>query len=415
MKNLILLLAAVALATSVWAQDTPKKPSFAGFVSNGFWDNWEITLGGGAGTALSNGTNQGSFGDRINFEANFGLTKWFHPVTGMRLQLQGGRFANFDDVLGKAKWPYLFVHADFMLNFSNWAGGYREDRAYYAVPFAGFGYMASNFTDKSHENNGSGTHQSFAFTLGWLNKFRISPSFDFNIELKGLLTKSGICPAEMNGSYLAGLSATAGITYRFNHRGWDRGDPAYTADDIPANHKAVTAGYTVADIQAFQDAVAASMAAAAAMEVENAQLAQQLAASQAELAATADAAAAAATAAEAATVVAAEEQVAADTSIILFDYSMSVLTPQEKTRLELIAEQIKSGSKDAVYQIVGHADQQTGTAAGNKRVAEHRAKRVYDFLVSKGVNPKQLNYEGKGNSPDPFKKVQAANRAAIIQ
>ena len=140
MKKLILLLAAVALATSVWAQDTPKKPSFAGFVSNGFWDNWEITLGGGAGTALSNGTNQGSFGDRINFEANFGLTKWFHPVTGMRLQLQGGRFANFDDVLGKAKWPYLFVHADFMLNFSNWAGGYREDRAYYAVPFAGFGY-----------------------------------------------------------------------------------------------------------------------------------------------------------------------------------------------------------------------------------------------------------------------------------
>ena len=399
MKKLILLLAAVALATSVWAQDTPKKPSFAGFVSNGFWDNWEITLGGGAGTALSNGTNQGSFGDRINFEANFGLTKWFHPVTGMRLQLQGGRFANFDDVLGKAKWPYLFVHADFMLNFSNWAGGYREDRAYYAVPFAGFGYMASNFTDKSHENNGSGTHQSFAFTLGWLNKFRISPSFDFNIELKGLIAPSRVSPVAMDGSYLFGFSATAGFTYRFNKRGWQRG----------------VAGYTVADIQAFQDAVAASMAAAAAMEVENAQLAQQLAASQAELAATADAAAAAATAVAAATVVAAEEQVAADTSIILFDYSMSWLTPQEKTRLELVAEKIKNGPQDMVYQIVGHADQQTGTKAGNKRVAEHRAKRVFDFLVSKGVNPKQLNYEGKGNSPDPFKKVQAANRAAIIQ
>ena len=251
MKKLILLLAAVALATSVWAQDTPKKPSFAGFVSNGFWDNWEITLGGGAGTALSNGTNQGSFGDRINFEANFGLTKWFHPVTGMRLQLQGGQFANFDDVLGKAKWPYLFVHADFMLNFSNWAGGYREDRAYYAVPFAGFGYMASNFTDKSHENNGSGTHQSFAFTLGWLNKFRISPSFDFNIELKGLIAPSRVSPVAMDGSYLFGFSATAGFTYRFNKRGWQRG----------------VAGYTVADIQAFQDAVAASMAAAASMEM----------------------------------------------------------------------------------------------------------------------------------------------------
>ena len=67
----------------------------------------------------------------------------------------------------------------------------------------------------------------------------------------------------MDGSYLFGFSATAGFTYRFNKRGWQRG----------------VAGYTVADIQAFQDAVAASMAAAAAMEVENAQLAQQLASS----------------------------------------------------------------------------------------------------------------------------------------
>lgn len=399
MKKLILFLAVVALATSAGAQDTPKKPSFAGFVSNGFWDNWEISAGAGAGTALTNGNNPGNFGDRINFEANFSIVKWFHPVTGMRIQLQGGRFANYDDAQGKMTWPYLFVHTDFMLNFSNWAGGYREDRAYYAVPFFGFGYMASNFTDASHTDNLTGTHQSFAFTLGWLNKFRLSRSFDFNIELKALMAPSRICPAQTDGAYLFGLSATAGFTYRFNKRGWQRG----------------VAGYTAADIAAFQDAVAASMAVAEAAQIENAQLAAQLAAAQAEAAAAADAAAVATTAAAAATVVAAEEGLAADTSIILFDYSMSWLTPQEKTRLELIAEQIKSGSKDTVYQIVGHADQQTGTKAGNKRVAEHRAKRVYDFLVSKGVNPKQLNYEGKGNSPDPFKKVQAANRAAIIR
>ena len=328
MKKLILILAVVAFATTAWAQETPKKPSFAGFVSNGFWDNWEMSLGGGVGTALTNGSNSGSFGKRLGFEANFSLVKWVHPVVGMRLQLQGGQFANYDADLGKLKWPYLFVHSDFMLNFSNWAGGYRDDRAYYLVPFVGFGYLATNFTDKSQEDNMTGTHQAFAFSYGLLNKFRLSRSFDFNIELKGMLAPSRVCPAKTDGSYLFGFSAAAAAV---------------------------------------------------------------------------------------ATVVAADEAALADTSIILFDYSMSVLTPQEKTRLELIAEQIKSGSKDAVYQIVGHADQQTGTAAGNKRVAEHRAKRVYDFLVSKGVNPKQLNYEGKGNSPDPFKKVQAANRAAIIQ
>mgnify|MGYP000808319969 CR=1 FL=1 len=76
-----------------------------------------------------------------------------------------------------------------------------------------------------------------------------------------------------------------------------------------------------------------------------------------------------------------------------------------KTR-RMIAEQIKSGSKDAVYQIVGHADQQTGTAAGNKRVAENRAKSVYDFLVKCGVNPKQLTYEGKGNAANVYENNQ---------
>ena len=103
------------------------------------------------------------------------------------------------------------------------------------------------------------------------------------------------------------------------------------------------------------------------------------------------------------------------TSIIFYDYSMSKLTPKEKTRLELMADLIKSGPKDRVYKIEGHADQQTGTAAGNKRVAENRAKSVYDFLVKCGVNPKQLTYEGKGNEPDIYKNNQKANRAVIVK
>lgn len=399
MKRFFLTFALAVFALAASAGETPKRPSCAGFVTNGFWDNWEISVGGGVGTAISNGNNAGKFGDRIGFEANFSVTKWVHPVVGMRLQLQGGRFINYDPTAGKMKWPYIFVHTDFMLNFSNWAGGYRDDRAYYAVPFVGFGYMASNFTDKFQKDYNVSTAQNFAFTYGILNKFRISRSVDFNIELKGLLVSSRANAAKMNGRYLFGFSTTAGFTFRFNKRGWQRG----------------VAGYTAEDIQAFQDAVALSAAAVEAAELENAQLAQQLAAAQAEAAAAQNAAAEAATAAVVATAVAGEEAVLADTSIILFGYSMSVLTPQEKTRLDLIAEQIKSGSKDAVYQIVGHADQQTGTAAGNRRVAENRAKRVYDYLISKGVDSKQLNYEGKGNSPDPFKKVQAANRAAIIK
>ena len=293
----------------------------------------------------------------------------------------------------------MFGHVDFMVNASNWIGGYRADRAWYAVPFAGFGYMASNFTDRSQRENASGSRQDFAFTAGLLSKFRLSPAFDFNIELKGLLTKSGICPAEMNGSYLAGLSATAGITYRFNQRGWERGVPGYTADDI----------------RAFQNAVAAGNSALEAARSENADLANRLKAAEAE--ADAAKAAAAAAAAKAAAEAAAAQKVntLSPTSIIFYDYSMSKLTPKEKTRLELMADLIKSGPKDRVYKIEGHADQQTGTAAGNKRVAENRAKSVYDFLVKCGVNPKQLTYEGKGNAANVYENNQKANRAVIIK
>ena len=396
MKKIFLTFAVAIFAVSAWAEGTPKKPSFAGFVSNGFWDNWEISAGLGAGTAFSNGSNLGARSERFGFEGNLSLTKWLHPVVGVRGQLQGGWFNNFDADLGKMSWPYMFVHTDVMVNLSNWIGGYREDRAWYGVPFAGFGYMASNFTDGSQRDNHSGTNQEFAFTAGLLNKFRLSPSFDFNLELKGLLAKSDICPAGMNGTYLFGFTATAGITYRFNQRGWERGVPGYTAEDI----------------RAFQDAVASGNAALKAAKDENARLNEQLTAAQAA----AKAAEKAAAQAEAkAAAEARKVNTSAPTSIIFYDYSMSKLTAKDKTRLELTADLIKNGPKDRVYTIQGHADQQTGTAAGNKRVAENRAKNVYDFLVKCGVNPDQLTYEGLGNEPDVYKNNQEANRSVIIK
>ena len=88
----------------------------------------------------------------------------------------------------------MFVHADLMINASNWIGGYREDRAYYAVPFAASVTWPSNFTNSSQVDNHSGTRQEFAMTAGLLNKFRISRAFDFNLELKGLLTVRPAAP-----------------------------------------------------------------------------------------------------------------------------------------------------------------------------------------------------------------------------
>lgn len=396
MKKILLAFVCVALAANVaWAEGTPKKPSVKGFVSNGFWDNWELSVGAGVGTALTTAPDMGDLGDRLGFEGNFSITKWVHPIAGVRLQLQGGWFNNVVPDMGKQEWPYMFVHADFMLNFSNWVGGYRDDRAYYAVPFVGFGYMATNFTDEAQRRIGTDTNHEFAAAFGLLNKFRLSPSFDFNIELKGLLSHPNVSSIGMPGRFLFGFAATAGFTYRFNQRDWQRGVAGYTADDI----------------RAFQAAVAAGEDALACAQNENDRLNKELCdAKNAAAKAKADADAANARAAAAAK--AAKEVDPA--TIILYDYSMSKLTAKDKTRLELTAEMIKKGPKDRVYTIQGHADQQTGSKAGNKIVAEKRAKNVYDFLIKCGVDAKQLTYEGLGDSANPY-SIQKANRAAIIK
>ncbi|MDE5621510.1 MAG: OmpA family protein [Alistipes sp.] len=393
MKRTLLAIVLALFTLTAGAQETPKKPSCAGFVSNGFWDNWEVSAGLGAGTFFSTGSNVGSFGDRIGFEGNVSATKWVHPVLGLRLQLQGGYFNNFDAQMqsGKAEWPYLFVHTDVMANLSNWIGGYREDRAYYAVLFGGFGYMTGNFTDGAQRQTGRGTTQELAFTYGLLNKFRLSPSVDFNIELKGMVVKSEIAPVAMSGNYGLGFSATAGVSYRFNQRGWQRGVPGYTADDI----------------RAFQQAVADGKSALDAANAENARMAAALEAARKE----AEAAKKAAAAAKAVPV----KTVETPATTILYDYGTSKLTAKEKTRLDLMADLIKNGPKNKVYTIEGHADYQTGTAAGNQRVSENRAKNVYDYLVSKGVDPKQLTYEGKGDQHNPYQNNQKANRAAVIR
>ena len=205
MKKLFLLCVSALFAAGSYAQTSEevvvmevqdvqavsKYPSVRGFVSNGFWDNWELSFGGGLSMMSTSNLvfkdMPGSFGDRLGFEVNVAATKWFHPVFGARLQLAGGRFRNISQLGGNTqRTPYMFVHTDLMINFSNWAGGYRADRAYYAVPFVGFGYMAMDFTDRVHDL-GYGTNQELAFTAGLLNKFRIAKGWDLDIELKGML------------------------------------------------------------------------------------------------------------------------------------------------------------------------------------------------------------------------------------
>lgn len=393
MKKLLLSLIFVSVAATTFAQEeqpVAKRPSVKGFVSNKFWDNWEVSAGAGIGTSMNNKKDYGMLRRRLGFEVNASATKWLHPVFGTRLQVQGGNLVTYSTDEVRDKWPYIFAHVDFMINFSNWVGGYREDRAYYGVPFFGFGYMAGNITDESRVEGFSEFENYFAFSYGWLSKFRLAKAWDFNIELKGLMVPSQIHSGvgnvtKVEGNYTFGFSATAGFTYRFNKRDFQRCAQGYSADDIRAFQDAVAAGNA---------ALAAANAALLAANADNDRLGKELN--------------------DAKNTKAAPAKVVVPSTVILYDINDATLSEKEMTRLQMLAHEIKKGPSSQKYSIWGYADQGTGNDTINKALGEQRAKAVYDYLLGQGVNADQLSCEGHGTDDD-FTPIAKGNRAVIIK
>ena len=402
MKKLILCLVVAAFAFTATAQET-EKARWKGHSTNKFWDNWEISAG--AGVNISTHDIFGGAG-KTGLSWNAGLTKWIVPIVGVRAQVEGDKLSNYpnrDQVGNRAEWPSLFAHADVMLNLSNWIGGYREDRAYYAVPFVGFGYLTQSYKsgiDDKLNNKAYPATQTIAGTIGLLNKFRVCKQIDINLELKGYVFHANKIPAPVwvNGRCEFDYSATLGLSYRFNKRGWDK---SYTKADFQKY---------IDEAAAMRDQLAAANAARAAAEEAAAK-----AKSDAERAAARAAAAEAEAAAAAARAAAAAKGVYAAGNSVFFNIGSSKLSATDKVRLSLIADQIKSGNE--VYTINGYADKKTGTAAVNKRVSESRAKTVYNYLVSCGVSKDQLKYASYGDTVQPYGEGAnyKANRAAILE
>lgn len=405
MKKIYLAALAVAFLSSsaLMAQDSVKdstsavdpKPSFKGFVSNRFWDNWEISIGGGVGTALNGGSNPGPSNQRIGGFGEISVGKWLHPVVGFRGELQMGTYNNFTDDLTRMTWPYAFLHADLMLNLSNWIGGYKERRVYYAIPYVGMGYLASNFTDGTKSINGIPvTMGNFAVSYGLMNKFRVSNSVDINLNLKGIVSMAAVNPTinAGRGTYFNGLDASVGVTYRFSQRDFERGAAGYTLDEIEALKREAERAAEQAQAQNtvnedLSDDLAQAQKEAAAAQQRAAQAEKQLADAQAELEAL-------------------KKQQALDAATpeetIFFGYEVWGLDAVDMTALKELAGKMLAGPKDYVYTITGYADFSTGARSNNISIAQKRAKSVYDYLVSLGVPAGQLTYKGAGPDAQPF-------------
>ena len=383
MKKFLLSIAIVAIsAGSVFAQDNAEKLRWKGIMNNGFWSNWELSVAGGVNATAWDGvaTNQ-STGD-LGWQVEGGLTKWFNPIVGARVQLIGGRLNASDDFGRKSNW--IMPHADAVLNLSNWIGGYREDRVYYAKVFAGAGVHWVNVKNDA----GSG----FAATAGLINTFRVCKQLDINLELKALLTPGRDMPAviaPIAAEYGQIYSATLGIAYRFNKRDWSKAYSQEEVDGYLAAIAALEAG--LADAHRNEGKLAERLAA---QKAATDQALKDNEALRAELAK--------------------RKSSVVSSTALFFNLNSARLLDRAKSSMQILAETIAAAPKDQVFTLVGHADDETGTPEYNQKLSEKRAKAVYDYLVEQGVNKDQLTWKGVGSSQNIF-PINSTNRVVIVK
>jgi len=92
-----------------------------------------------------------------------------------------------------------------------------------------------------------------------------------------------------------------------------------------------------------------------------------------------------------------------------FEFDKSTLTPETKAELDR-AVKILQDNPDAVIELQGSTDS-VGSDAYNKALGERRAKAVFDYLKSKGINPNRLKTVSLGESKPVASNATDAGRA----
>lgn len=239
MKKVFLVLLVSLMGIGAYAQDETiievqgqKGP----YVTNGFWDYWFLSAGGGAQIYFGQSDTYGDFGKRLAPALDISLGKWITPSVGVRFQYSGLKAKGWThgelpystgtaDSQGyyKEKFNTMNLHADFLWNISNAIGGERTDRFWNISPYVGMGLARSS-------GNGFDKNE-LAVTVGMLHNWRLSDALDMNIEMKSMFVNQRFAFTDGSKGVNALGSVTVGLTYKFGKRGFQRASDLVVIED----------------------------------------------------------------------------------------------------------------------------------------------------------------------------------------
>ena len=419
MRKTLLTLTVLFASTTLFAsdRDTEIVKSYGPYLTNGFWDNWYINLGAGVNTwgradIKNAATTPNHYRNKVRWMIEGSVGKWITPLFGVRLHGQGTYFLSsytntkglfYNSGVDKTKWGnygskfgYGLIDVDGMINFSNWIGGYRDDRTYNLVGIAGMGVAWSR--GKNTDNGEWNTDAEFAMSMGVNNIFRICEQIDLNIEMKAMMVRQSFAGEGSVGRLGVIPSVTAGVSYKFRQRGFT------SAEEVVA--VAVAAAAT--EVAPYQDRIKDLENELANANDRADKLASDLADANTDL----------------------EECQKASkrpkgygpnganlesgvSYTVFFPINKANITKKDMVNLGYVADEINANPGQK-YTVCGYADKQTGTAAYNQTLSQKRADNVKQVLVEKfGCNADQIEAVGYGDTVDKY-GAQILNRAAYI-
>lgn len=394
MKKIFTFLALAGIITSANAQSSSntqtkviKEYAKHQMLDNKFFDNWFVSVGAGGVISFDDHNKQGSISD--NLSPNFGINigKWFSPNIATRIGIKGfemkGLTQNGAHSTGKpfdggqglyhSKYNYVHYHGDVLFNLSNIIAGYREDRFYNLIPYAGLGYMVIKDQPDAKE---------MSTNIGIINEFRLSNAFSLNLDVRGVAVHDR-ADGEMGGRKTEGILTTqVGVTYKFKKRNWDRPEASIERSVI-----------------SYDEAKEKQLLA------ENTKLTSEINRLKEELKNALD-------------MNSVKEHTSANyvgtPLLVTFPINKATVSNEARVNLGFFAETLKKGYPNAVIEIAGYADKGTGSSRRNQELSQQRAQAIYNILVNEfGVDAAQLKLKANGGVDNMYYNDPRMSRAVI--
>lgn len=404
-KSALLALACAAMmSASAYAQQTPEityteDPS-QGYLFNRFKDNWFIGAEGGVNYQFSRSDKARKWSDRFAPEAAIYFGKWFSPIVGSRVSLNYTGLKGVStspDCFGKVydgeKGPDMygdyyktFVYnfggtLDLMVNFTNWWCGYKPNRVYNFIAYAGGGAWLGYQQDAKQNSDGtldkkyfnSSHDTTLGLRAGFINSFNVSKQVALALDIRYTAMGANNDGGPHN-AINSNLGASLSVTYLFKNRSWNA-PIVPVIPEIPTcdEYKAqlAEADAKIANLQKqLNDCLNRPVEKAAPC--------------------------------------------VAPLATVYFPVGSSRLNRVDANVLKSVAAEIKA-NPNTNYDVTGWADTWTGTDAINARLRTNRANAVVKQLVRNGVPAGQLNAKsGEGNRIDNREQIYL-DRAVTIE